>query len=130
MPPRRTYSRSDIERLKARVDIVDAAHRLAIRLSTANDDDHSGLCPIHNDRNPSLGVSRSKQVFHCFGCNAKGDVITLVQQVAKVSFPEAVRFLEEWGDAPYETHQSTFAEGSFPFEPRFSEGERERQPVV
>jgi len=33
------------------------------------------LCPFHADKNPSLGFDDEKNIFHCFGCNAKGDII-------------------------------------------------------
>ena len=37
--------------------------------------DFKGICPFHNDSNPSLSVSPSKKVFKCFSCNAAGNVV-------------------------------------------------------
>ena len=39
-----------------------------------------GLCPFHDDRNPSMCVIPAKQIFHCFVCGAGGDVFTFVQK--------------------------------------------------
>ena len=52
-----------------------------------------GLCPFHNEKTPSFTVSPEKQLFHCFGCGASGNVFSLVMQMEKLTFPEAARFL-------------------------------------
>lgn len=52
-----------------------------------------GVCPIHNDTDPSLVVyaeDRSDEHFHCFGCGAHGDVIDFVRLVENCSFERAV----------------------------------------
>lgn len=52
-----------------------------------------GLCPFHSERSPSFSVSPSKQLFHCFGCGAGGDVISFIMQYENYSFTEALTFL-------------------------------------
>ena len=54
-----------------------------------------GLCPFHSEKTPSFTVSPDKQIFHCFGCGAGGNVFTFLMQHDKVSFLEAVRTLAE-----------------------------------
>jgi DNA primase len=54
-----------------------------------------GLCPFHSEKTPSFSVHREKQIFHCFGCGAGGDVFSFVMLAEKVSFPEAVRIVAE-----------------------------------
>src|SRR5437867_1125353 len=54
-----------------------------------------GLCPFHSEKTPSFSVHREKQIFHCFGCGAGGDVFAFVMLAEKVSFPEAVRMVAE-----------------------------------
>ncbi|PYS01253.1 MAG: DNA primase [Acidobacteria bacterium] len=54
-----------------------------------------GLCPFHSEKTPSFSVHREKQIFHCFGCGAGGDVFSFVMLAEKVSFPEAVRTVAE-----------------------------------
>jgi DNA primase len=49
-----------------------------------------GLCPFHADSKPSFTVSPDKGIFHCFGCQAGGNVISFVMQYHKMSFTEAV----------------------------------------
>jgi|UniRef100_A0A7V6A6S9 DNA primase len=48
-----------------------------------------GLCPFHADSKPSFTVSPERGIFHCFGCQAGGNVISFVMQYHKLSFPEA-----------------------------------------
>ncbi len=48
-----------------------------------------GLCPFHADTKPSFTVSPDRGIFHCFGCQAGGNVISFVMQYHKLSFPEA-----------------------------------------
>ena len=50
-----------------------------------------GVCPFHNDSNPSLQVSQDKQIYKCFSCGAAGNVFTFVQNYEKLSFIDAVR---------------------------------------
>ncbi len=56
---------------------------------------HVGLCPFHSEKDPSFTVDGEKQLFHCFGCGAGGDVFTLVMEKENLSFPEAVKYLAE-----------------------------------
>ncbi len=53
------------------------------------------LCPFHQEKTPSFMVSADKQIFHCFGCGAGGNVFTFVMQHERLEFPEAVRLLAE-----------------------------------
>lgn len=52
-----------------------------------------GVCPFHQDTNPSLNVSETKQIFKCFACGKAGNVFTFLQEYEKISFIEAVRKL-------------------------------------
>jgi DNA primase len=54
-----------------------------------------GLCPFHSEKTPSFSVHKEKQIFHCFGCGAGGDVFSFVMLAEKVPFPEAVRIVAE-----------------------------------
>src|SRR5215510_8619053 len=54
-----------------------------------------GLCPFHSEKTPSFTVHRDKQLFHCFGCHAGGDVFSFVMLAEKVPFPEAVEVVAE-----------------------------------
>jgi DNA primase len=52
-----------------------------------------GLCPFHTEKTPSFSVNAELQVFHCFGCQASGDVITFVRETQNLGFREAVELL-------------------------------------
>jgi DNA primase len=54
-----------------------------------------GLCPFHQEKSPSFGVSRGKSFYYCFGCQASGDAITFVRHVEGLGFMEAVEKLAE-----------------------------------
>ena len=46
----------------------------------------SGLCPFHGEKSPSFSVNPEKGVFYCFGCQAKGDVISFVRDIDHLDF--------------------------------------------
>jgi CHC2 zinc finger len=52
-----------------------------------------GCCPLHADKTPSFTVSEAKQVFFCHGCHEGGDVISFIQKLDGLTFPEALRVL-------------------------------------
>lgn len=54
-----------------------------------------GLCPFHDDRNPSMCVIPAKQIFHCFVCGTGGDVFTFIQKYHSMGFRESLEFLAE-----------------------------------
>lgn len=56
---------------------------------------HLGLCPFHKEKTPSFHVNAERGFFYCFGCQAGGNVISFVQQLDGLTFPEAVRALAE-----------------------------------
>jgi len=61
---------------------------------------HVGLCPFHSEKDPSFTVDDEKQLFHCFGCGAGGDIFTLVMEKENISFPEALKYLAEKYNIP------------------------------
>jgi len=54
-----------------------------------------GLCPFHKEKTPSFNVNPERGFFYCFGCQASGNVISFIQQLDNLTFPEAVRELAE-----------------------------------
>ncbi|HYQ47699.1 MAG TPA: DNA primase [Thermodesulfovibrionales bacterium] len=80
-----------LEEIKGRIDIVDfISDYVQLRKSGQN---WKGLCPFHSEKTPSFMVSPSKQIFHCFGCGAGGDVISFLVQYEHMPFPEALQML-------------------------------------
>ncbi|MFZ5874937.1 MAG: DNA primase [Nitrospirota bacterium] len=66
-----------------------------------------GLCPFHADKRPSFTVSASKQLYHCFGCGAGGDLFAFVMQRESLSFPEAVQWLARKANVPLPTRDAS-----------------------
>ncbi len=52
-----------------------------------------GLCPFHQEKTPSFNVRSEPAIFHCFGCDAGGDVFKFLMLFERMSFPEAVEAL-------------------------------------
>jgi DNA primase len=52
-----------------------------------------GLCPFHDDRHPSFNVNPEKEKWHCFGCQAGGDVVSFVMKIEKIGFKAAQKML-------------------------------------
>ncbi len=77
--------------IKETANIVDVvAEHVNLRRSGRN---YIGLCPFHEDRKPSFVVSEERQIFHCFGCGAGGDVIAFYMKFHNLAFGEAVQEL-------------------------------------
>jgi DNA primase len=82
------------QQLKASVDIVRVIGEY-VRLRKASGNRYQGLCPFHTEKTPSFSVYTHIQFYKCFGCGAKGDVITFVEQIENLSFYEALKTLAE-----------------------------------
>jgi DNA primase len=67
-----------------------------------------GLCPFHSEKTPSFTVHRDKQFFHCFGCQAGGDVFSFVMLAERLPFPEAVEVVAEKCGIPVPPKGSDF----------------------
>ncbi|MBC7320661.1 DNA primase [bacterium] len=76
------------QRIKERIDIVDFISSY-VKL-TRSGKNYIGLCPFHNDHNPSFTVSPEKQLFYCFGCKEGGDVIKFLMKIEHLSYREAL----------------------------------------
>jgi DNA primase catalytic core len=85
----------EVERLKREVSVQRLAEARGIKLHR-HGADLLGLCPFHDDRNPSLVITPSKNLWHCLGaCNEGGTVIDWVMKAQGVSFRHAVELLKE-----------------------------------
>ncbi|HCT46581.1 MAG TPA: DNA primase, partial [Phycisphaerales bacterium] len=67
--------------------------------------EYVGLCPFHDDRNPSMCVIPTKQIFHCFVCGTGGDVFTFVQKYHSMGFREALEFLAQRANIELTVHK-------------------------
>ena len=86
-------SAETLDRVKESADIVEviSAHTDLRRAGARM----TGLCPFHDERTPSFSVDPVGKLYHCFGCQAGGDVISFVQEKEGLDFNEAVETLAE-----------------------------------
>jgi DNA primase len=84
-------SENVINQVRDRVDIAEVVgHHVSLTRAGQN---LKGLCPFHQEKSPSFTVSPSRQIFHCFGCGAGGNVFTFLMRITGANFPETVRDL-------------------------------------
>jgi DNA primase len=84
-------SQNKIDEILTRADLVDIASEY-VKLKKASTS-YIGLCPFHHEKTPSFHISRQKQLYHCFGCGASGNVITFIKNIKNVTFYEALKEL-------------------------------------
>ena len=81
------------DRVKQQADIVRVVGEY-VRLKKSGQN-FTGLCPFHSEKTPSFAVHPVKQIYHCFGCGAGGDVFKFVMEMDKLTFPDALRAVAE-----------------------------------
>ena len=82
-----------IRLIQDRLDIVEViSGYMTLRRSGKN---FKANCPFHGEKTPSFMVSADKQIFHCFGCGAGGNVFGFVMKIEKKDFRETVEALAE-----------------------------------
>ena len=75
--------------IKNKVDIVDIVRDYVPLVQKGKN--YFGICPFHDDHNPSMSVSPERKMYKCFVCGAGGDVFNFVQNYEKISYNEAVQ---------------------------------------
>ncbi|MCM3650501.1 DNA primase [Metabacillus litoralis] len=82
-----------IEKIQRTSDIVDViSEYVQLKKQGRN---YFGLCPFHGEKSPSFSVSADKQIFHCFGCGAGGNVFSFLMQHEGYTFIEAAQHLAD-----------------------------------
>jgi len=83
-----------VQEIKSKIDIVDFISSY-LSLKQAGSGSFKACCPFHKEKTPSFFVNRSRQTWHCFGCDDGGDVISFVQRMEGMEFREALEFLAQ-----------------------------------
>ena len=86
-------SNETINEIRRSVDIVDIIS--GYLPLTQKGKNFFGVCPFHDDTNPSMSVSKEKQIYTCFSCGATGNVFRFVMDYENVSFLEAVKIVAD-----------------------------------
>lgn len=85
-----------INQLRESVDIVDViSDYVQLKKQGRN---YFGLCPFHGENTPSFSVSSEKQIFHCFGCGAGGNVFTFLMEIDGLTFQESIAKTSEYSN--------------------------------
>src|SRR5256714_4455607 len=84
---------ASVDEVKAVADIVAVVSaRTALRKTGGR---YLGRCPFHEERTPSFSVNATEKLYYCFGCGAKGDLITFVRETEQLDFAGAVEWLAD-----------------------------------
>lgn len=87
------YSDELVNEIFAQNDIVDYVSQY-VKLRK-NGRDYTGLCPFHKEKSPSFHVNQDKQLFHCFGCGAGGNLVQFVMRSEGLDFVEALKLMAD-----------------------------------
>ena len=84
----------DVTYLRERVPIDEVVADY-VQLKSAGGGQKKGLCPFHDEKSPSFHVTPSKGFYHCFGCQASGDVISFLMKMDHLTFTETLERLAD-----------------------------------
>ena len=92
------YSDELIEEIRSNNDIVDIISQYVVLKRSGRN--YFGLCPFHKEKSPSFSVSPDKQIFHCFGCGAGGNVFHFISKIENTNFIETIQTLADRAGIP------------------------------
>jgi hypothetical protein len=76
---RKIYAK-DVQQIVKQVKITDLAKKYGLKLKG-----NKCICPFHTDKSPSLTFNDSKGVFHCFGCQESGNILTFIKKMEEIN---------------------------------------------
>ena len=99
-----TLTSEKLNEIRNSVNIVDIISSY-INLSPKGKN-YFGVCPFHDDNNPSMSVSPDKQIYKCFSCGATGTVFKFIMDYENISFKEAVQKIADIGGVQIKLSQT------------------------
>lgn len=93
----------ELQEIRSRADIAQVVgEKVSLKRAGRN---LKGLCPFHTEKSPSFMVNPEKQIYHCFGCGAGGDVFSFLMKYEGLEFVQAVgQLAERYGVTLSKTH--------------------------
>lgn len=82
-----------VQQIKERLNVVDVVGAY-VKLERAGKN-FKAKCPFHNEKTPSFFVTPDRGTYYCFGCGAKGDIFSFVEEFEKLDFAGALKILAE-----------------------------------
>jgi DNA primase len=114
----RLIPENTLEQVRAASDIVEIiGGYFPLKRAGGN---HVALCPFHKEKSPSFNVNPQRQIYHCFGCHAGGDVFKFIQEYEHIGFLDAVKRLAERAGIPLQMED----------DPRAGEKRREKDALL
>ncbi len=95
---------SSVDQIKSKIDIVSLVGSY-IKLEKAGTN-FKGRCPFHNEKTPSFFVSPDRGSYYCFGCQAKGDIFTFVQEFEGLDFVGSLKVLADRAGVELEQYKT------------------------
>ena len=106
----KVISKRALEDIRFRNDIADViGSYFTLQKAGAN---FKALCPFHKEKTPSFHVNPQRQVFHCFGCGAGGDVFAFIRQFEGVDFTTAAKMLAQRANIQLELEEGEAGEAA------------------
>jgi DNA primase len=96
---------SNVDKIKEKLGIEEVISSY-IKLERAGKN-LKGKCPFHNEKTPSFFVTPDRGGYYCFGCGAKGDIFSFVEQFEGLDFMGALKLLAERAGVPIEFDRNT-----------------------
>ena len=98
-----------INEIRSKINIVDLVSEYVPL--TKKGQYYWGICPFHNDKNPSMSVDEKRQTYTCWSCHNSGNIFNFYEQIENVSFREALNvFADRVGVKLNSTSKSTFTD--------------------
>ena len=97
---------TSVDAVKHAADMA-AVVELRTQLRKGGGGELTGRCPFHDERTPSFWLNPVKQLYYCFGCGAKGDLISFVRETEGLDFAEAIEWLADRFNVPLEYEEAS-----------------------
>lgn len=84
-------NQNTINDIRNKIDIVDLISEYVPL--TKKGQYYWGICPFHNDKNPSMSVDPKRQTYNCWSCHNSGNIFNFLEQIENIDFKEALKIL-------------------------------------
>ena len=99
-------NQNTINEIRSKINIIDVISEYVPL--TKKGQYYWGICPFHNDKNPSMSVDEKRQTYTCWSCHNSGNVFNFVEQIENISFREALRKMADKVGIQVEGYNSNY----------------------